>query len=168
MRRYDFDPDRAVFTVSTRPGLAGLGIRVVGTTGHIEATIDERGAVVFDDGVRGEFTVTVRNIDTANQLVTAAALQVFGTDHAVVVSGSVDRAEPIPGDRADRATLKMTLRTTEREIPATGTTRLVLRPNGDLEAMGDTMTDPRAFGIPLPPLVNLMIHTRWRVTLLPT
>ena len=166
MTHYRFDPERAVFDVSTRPGLAGFSIRATGAAGTVELTVDDKGAIQYEDDVRGSFTVAVRNIETANKLVTAAALQFFGTDQAVVVAGEILGAKPKADDRAGRSELSMRLRVGARDVPAVGAGRLAWRPNGTLEATGDTMVDPRAFGVPLPPLVNLMVHIRWRVGLL--
>jgi hypothetical protein len=70
--------------------------------------------------------------------------------------------------RADgRIDLKMTVEIRGRTVKLVGTGRLTPRPSGPLEATGDTLVDPRAFGLPLPPLVNLMVHVRWRIALTP-
>lgn len=161
--RYRFDPAQAVFNVATRPGLAGLGVKVVGVTGSIEMTLDASGTLDLRRPVVGAFEVTLDNIATANQLVSAAGRQFFGGDDTAIVRGDISGAE---SDGVDRYRIAMTLHARDRDVAVGGSARLVSRPTAALEATGDTMCDPRAFGLPLPPLVNLMIHTRWRVALL--
>lgn len=162
MARYEIVTERTTFGVTTRPGMRGVGARVSGATGHVEATVDDAGVVDLREPVTGAFHMTVGDLDTGNMLVTAAVRQFLGADDRTAVAGTILEARARADGRID---LGMTVEIRERTVKLVGTGRLTVRPSGDLEATGETMVDPRAFSLPLPPLVNLMVHVRWRIAL---
>lgn len=162
---FEIDSAHTTFGVTTRPGMPGVGARVSGVTGHVVATIDDDGVADLTQPVSGAFHLTVGDLDTGNKLVTAAVRQLLGSAHETAVAGRILEARPRPDGRID---LVMTVELRGRTVRLVGAGRLTPRPAGQLEATGATMVDPRAFGLPLPPLVNLMVHVRWRIALTET
>jgi hypothetical protein len=163
--RYEIVTERTTFGVTTRPGMPGVGATVSGVTGHVIATIDGDGVADLDQPVSGSFHLTVGDLATGNQLVTSAVEQFLGSETETAVAGSILEARPRPDGRID---LVMTVEIRGRTVRLIGAGRLTPRADdadGQLDATGATLVDPRSFGLPLPPLVNLMVQVRWRVTL---
>ncbi len=164
MSRYEIVTEHTTFHVSTRPGMPGVGARVSGVTGQFDAAISDDGAVDLDEPVTGSFTLTVDDLETGNRLVNAGVRQFLGSRSEVAVAGRILSAKARDDGRTQ---LSMAVDIRHRTVKLVGMGRLRLDHEGRLEAAGDTMCDPRAFGVPLPPLVNLMVHVRWRMVLRP-
>lgn len=160
--RYEIATEHTSFHVSTRPGMPGVGARVRGVTGHFDATISDDGVVDLDRPVTGSFTMTVDDLETGNRLVNAGVRQFLGSGSEVAVAGRILGATARDDGRTQ---LSMAVTIRERNVKLVGMGRLRLDHEQRLEAAGDTMCDPRAFGVALPPLVNLMVHIRWRIIL---
>jgi hypothetical protein len=155
------DPERSSFDVSTRPGIAGLGARVLGATGSFRLSFDRDGRVDLDQPIAGAFAITVGDLRTGNRWVTAR-LPWLGIDDRAVIAGTVSEARPARDGRLD---IPMMLEVGGRTVAALGTGRVDLRDDGSVEAVGGTLCDPRSFDVPLPPLINLSVFVRWRVRL---
>jgi hypothetical protein len=163
MPRFEIDPERSRFTVATRPGMPGLGARVGNVRGWLDAAVDGDGSIDLAVPVAGQLTAEVDGIETGNQLVASAIDRWLGDGRTMSIAVSFD-GQPRPEGRVD---VPMKVTVLDRVVELVGSGRV--RPAGDgaIEADGVTMCDPRAFGISLPPLLNLIVHVRWRVTLLP-
>ena len=158
---YDIVSEETRFEMGTRPGIPGMSVRISGVTGTFDATI-VGGAVDLDQPAHGEFTLHVDELRAGNAFVTAGVRQWLGREDGTAVRGEVTEVRARDDRRYD---LLMRIHLLGRTVPLKGTGRLSVRPTGTLEATGVTMCDPRAFGVPLPPLVNLMVHVRWRLVL---
>jgi hypothetical protein len=164
---YRIDSERAAFDVTTRPGVPGLGARVSGVQGSFRVTIDDDGAVDLTQPVAGAFSLTVGDLRTGNQWVTARIPWLGSSDRALM-RGSITHARRTRDTERDgKLELPLTIEVADRAVKLVGSGRLLVRPSGDLEAVGGTLCDPRSFGIPLPPLVNLTVFVRWRLFLEP-
>lgn len=167
MADYRIDTERAAFDVTTRPGVPGIGARVSGVQGSFRATIAEDGAVDLDQPIAGAFSLTVGDLRTGNQWVTAR-IPWLGTSDRALMRGTITHARTTATTARDgRLELPLTIEVADRSVKLVGTGRLLVRPSGDVEAVGGTLCDPRSFGLPLPPLVNLMVFVRWRLFLEP-
>ncbi len=156
--------DETKFDVTTRPGIAGVGARVTGVRGTFEASFDDEGKADLDQPLTGDFSMAVGDIGTGNQLLTAGVKRWLGDAKQTAVQGRISDVRGRPDGRLDFA---MHIDVKGRHVPLVGTGRIHVRPNGQVEATGGTLCDPRAFGLPLPPLLNLVIHVRWRLLLVP-
>ncbi len=164
MPRYEIATDETKFDVTTRPGIPGVGARVTGVRGMFDATFDEDGKVDLTHPVTGEYTMSVGDLGTGNQLLTAAVRRWLGDAEQTAVQGRIGDVRARADGRLD---FSMHIDMKGRHVPLVGTGRIHMRPNGQVEATGGTLCDPRAFGLPLPPLLNLVIHVRWRLLLAP-
>jgi hypothetical protein len=167
MSTYRIVSDRTRFDVSTRPGMAGLGARVSGIHGWFELSTHADGTPDLAGPVDGALTLVVDDVRTGNQLVSESSRALLGEADEIVATIQVSelRAPTDPGD--DRRDVVMVVEVAGREVKLVGTGRVVVRPDATIEATGATLCDPRAFGISLPPLLNLVVQVRWRVTLEP-
>ena len=163
MPDFRIDSERASFDVTTRPGVPGISARVTGVQGSFRATFGDDGAVDLAQPVAGAFSLTVGDLRTGNQWITARIPWLGPADKALI-RGSIIHARPRPDGKVD---LPLTLEVGDRTVKQVGTGQVVTRPAGTVEAYGGTLCDPRSFGIPLPPLVNLMVFVRWRLFLEP-
>ena len=158
---YEIDSEQTRFEMGTRPGIPGLSVRISGVTGSFEATFVD-GAVDLTQPVHGEFAMHVDELRAGNAFVTAGVRQWLGREDGTAVRGEVTEVRARDDRRYD---LLMRIHLLDRTVPLKGTGRVAIRPTGPIEATGVTMCDPRAFGVPLPPLLNLMVHVRWRIVL---
>ena len=163
MPDFRIDTERASFDVTTRPGVPGISARVTGVQGSFRATFADDGTVDLTHPVAGAFSLTVGDLRTGNQWVTARIPWLGPADRALI-TGSITHARPRRDGKID---LPLTLEVGDRTVKQVGTGQVVTRPAGTVEAYGGTLCDPRSFGIPLPPLVNLMVFVCWRLFLEP-
>ena len=163
MPDFRIDSERASFDVTTRPGVPGISARVTGVQGSFRASFTDDGSVDLTRPVAGAFSLTVGDLRTGNQWITARIPWLGPADKALI-RGSITHARPRADGKAD---LPLTLEVGDRTVKQVGTGHVVTRPAGTVEAYGGTLCDPRSFGIPLPPLVNLMVFVRWRLFLEP-
>ena len=167
MARYDLDPERTQLSVGTRPGLPGLGARVSGVRGSFEATHTAAGSVDLGAPITGELTAIVDGIETGNQLVADAVARWSGASSGLTVQVTISAVRPVGDDDAGRVEVVLHAVAGERAADLVGSGRVRALEGGAIEAAGVTLCDPRAFGISLPPLLNLIVHVRWRLTLVP-
>lgn len=163
MPDYRIDSERASFDVTTRPGIPGLGARVTGVQGSFRASFDGDGTVDLTQPVAGAFSLTVGDLRTGNQWITARIPWLGPADKALI-RGSITHARSRSDGKVD---LPLTLEVGDRTVTQVGSGQLVTRPSGTIEAFGGTLCDPRSFGIPLPPLITLSVFVRWRLFLEP-
>ena len=165
MIRYQIDPERTRLTVATRPGMPGLGARVREVRGWLDAAVepDGDGAIGLRAPAAGHLTAEVDAIETGNQLVTAAVDRWLGVGRALSIAVAFD-VRPRADGRVD---VPMQVTVLDRVVELVGSGRVRPLDDSALEADGVTLCDPRAFGISLPPLLNLIVHARWRLTLVP-
>jgi len=169
--RYEIDPDRTQISIGTRPGLPGLGARVSGVRGSFDAAVAADGTIEGSSPITGELTATVDHIETGNQLVANAMARWPEAAAGLLVHVTVAEVRRSAGnttDRLDRVDVVMNASVGGRVADLVGGGRLRALEHGAIEAAGVTLCDPRAFGISLPPLLNLIVHVRWRLTLVPT
>lgn len=169
MARYEIVTDKTQFEVTTRPGIPGLGATVSGARGSFEVTFGADGRPDVTAPIGGEFTMAVGDLRTGHQLVNAGVTRWLAGRDQAAISGTITEARARDDGRFD---LLMTVEVRNRTVPLRGVGRVELTSERDrdegkdaVEAIGTTMCDPRSFGIPLPPLVNLMVHVRWRISL---
>jgi hypothetical protein len=160
---YRIDPERASFDVTTRPGIPGIGARVSGVQGSFRASFADDGTVDLAQPVAGAFSLTVGDLRTGNQWVTARIPWLGPADKALI-RGSITHARPA---RDEKVEFPLTIEVGDRTVKLVGNGRIITRPSGSVEALGGTLCDPRSFGVPLPPLVTLMVFVRWRLFLEP-
>ena len=161
MTSYGIVSDETRFEMGTRPGIPGLGVRISGVQGSFEATfVDQQ--VDLDQPVSGEFTLLVDELTAGNAFVTAGVRHWLGREGGTAVRGTITEVRARDDHRYD-VLMKIDIR--DRMVPLKGVGRVSFRPTGLIEIAGTTMCDPRAFGVPLPPLLNLMVHVRWRLVL---
>ena len=163
MPDFRIDSERASFDVTTRPGIPGLGARVTGVQGSFRASFADDGSVDLAQPVAGAFSLTVGDLRTGNQWITARIPWLGPADRALI-RGSITHARPRADGKVD---LPLTLEVGDRTVTQVGSGQIVSRPTGIIEAYGGTLCDPRSFGIPLPPLISLSVFVRWRLFLEP-
>jgi hypothetical protein len=165
--RFEIDPDRTQVSVGTRPGLPGLGASVAGVRGWFDATLAADGTIDLGPPTTGELTATVDRIETGNQLVADAMARWPGASSGLSVHVAISDVRPLGDHDAGRVEVVLHAVVGERSADLVGSGRMRALDAGAIEAAGVTLCDPRAFGISLPPLLNLIVHVRWRVTLVP-
>lgn len=164
MTAFEIDTEHTSFSVSFRPGFPGLGAKVRGVRGHFEASVDGGGVVDWSSSIHGSFTMEVADLHLGNRLLTTGARQVLSRALDEPISGALREVEPpkVAGD--DRFTAALSIRFGGRDVPLRGKGRFETTADG-FRVAGTTLADPRSFGVPLPPLVALMCHVRWRIHL---
>jgi hypothetical protein len=158
---YDIVSEETRFEMGTRPGIPGLSVRISGVQGSFEATITD-GAVDLAQPAGGAFELLVDELRAGNAFVTAGVRQWLGRQDGTVVRGEVTEVRARDDRRYD---VLMRIDILKRTVPLKGVGRVSVRPTGLVEVAGTTICDPRSFGVPLPPLLNLMVHVRWRLVL---
>ncbi len=163
MPDFRIDTERASFDITTRPGIPGLGARVSGVHGSFRATFADDGSIDLTQPVAGAFSLTVGDLRTGNQWITAR-IPWLGSSDKALIRGSITGARPRSDGKVD---LPLTIEVGDRRVRQLGSGRVANRPDGSTEAFGGTLCDPRSFGIPLPPLISLSVFVRWRLFLVP-
>lgn len=161
MTSYEIVSDETRFEMGTRPGIPGLSVHISGVQGSFEATLVD-GRIDLEQPAHGSFSLLVDELRAGNAFVTAGVRQWLGREDGTAVRGELTEVRLLDDRRYD---LLMRIDIRGRAVPLKGVGRVSVRPTGLLEVAGTTMCDPRAFGVPLPPLLNLMVHVRWRLVL---
>jgi hypothetical protein len=162
---YDIDRERTQFSVAFRPGIKGLGAKVTGVQGSFEATVDDDGAVDWDQPVHGAFTLAVRDLEMGNRFLTFGARQWLDPKRFEAVRGEIRDVEPA-GD--DGFTVGLQVFVKDMDVRIVGRGRFVVAEPGRITVRGSSMVDPRLFKVMTPPFLNFMVLVRWTIALTAT
>lgn len=165
MSQWRIDSDATRFHISMEPGLPGVGVDVHGITGSFEATLGDDGLPRLDAPMTGEFAMTVSDLELGNALLTGAVRRWLGGDDRVAVSGRLGEIADL-GDERYRVVMGVDMRGRRHRFEGRGHTSLT--DAGHLRVVGRTHVDPRAIGIPLPPLVRIRSIADWDIALVPS
>jgi hypothetical protein len=157
------DTERTSFAVSFRPGIPGIGATVSGVRGVFDAAVDDAGVVDWTEAVHGSFIMHVDDLQMGNRMFTTASRQVLSRALDEPISGTLRDVEPDPA-RLDHFTAAIFIRFGDRDVPLRGQGRFEATDDG-FRVAGTSLVDPRSFGVPLPPLLNLVCTVRWRIHL---
>lgn len=161
---YAIDPEHTSFTVAFKPTLPGMRARVGGVRGTFDAAVTD-GAVDWDQPVAGAFSMHVDDLDVGNGLFTAGARTFLDRTRNREITGTLAGVTP-EGPHAFTCDVAITL--ADRTVRVRGRGRFHTDADGDeIRVAGRTLCDPRAFGVPLPPLVNFMVNVHWKLALRP-
>jgi hypothetical protein len=160
--RYEIVGDHTRFDVTLRPSLPDLRVRVPEVSGSLEATLTPDGMLDLAHPVAGRLEVRLTGLHTNNRLLATGLEHLLGDDvetsARVDITGARDHG---PGTYA----FALTTIVASRDAAMTGIGRIEIADDGRPEIVGHTRCDPRAFGAPLPPMVNLTVNVRWHVRL---
>ncbi|MCU0268834.1 MAG: hypothetical protein MUF83_09315 [Acidimicrobiales bacterium] len=158
MARYRLDPTRCSVGVSPRPALAPTPVRA----SLLDGVVDVDGLDGGRASGEGTFRVEVRGLPETLPLLGRAELPWGHT--TVELAGQVTSVER----RHEGFHVLLRVDLGGRAVPLGASVRQARRTErGELDVVGRTIVDPRAFGLALPPLVNLVVHVSWRALLAP-
>jgi len=162
--RYEIVADQARFDVTLRPGLPDLRVRVHDVVGGFDAELFADGTLNLDRPVTGALDLRVSGLHTRNRLLAGGLEHLLGTSSETTAHVDLVGAHPhAPGTTA----FDLSVTVAGRDGAMRSIVRIELHRDDEIEAMGHTRCDPRAFGAPLPPVVNLMVNVRWHLRLRP-
>ena len=165
MASYEIDPQASSIGLRFSPGLPGMGARGTGLRGTFDAVIGDDGVVDWSSDVRGSFELAVTELSLGDspghRLATMGTRAWLDPSRYERITGEIDGIEP---DGPDRFACSVTIAVKDLEVTMRSTGRFALV-EGRPRATGRTVCDPRAFGVLVPPFLNLLVHVRWDVVL---
>ncbi|MCX7621456.1 MAG: hypothetical protein N2037_11520 [Acidimicrobiales bacterium] len=168
MRPYSIVTERSSLSVSFKPAFPGLAARVTGLVGDFDVAIDDEGVIDWSQPSTGRFELRVEELSLGNRLLTMGARRWLDPERFDRIAGELLEVRPLrehAGDRRFASTVHLTLKDMDLTMAAHGRFEVELLDR--ITVYGRTFTDPRQFGVYLPPFLNFMVHVRWKITLEP-
>lgn len=164
MPSYEIDTHRSSFDLRFKPGIPGVGARITGLRGRFDAGIDDDGIIDWDHPVQGEFEMRVDDISMGNRFMTFGAKQWMDPKRYDRITGEI---VGVRRKGEDGFACDVNIQLKDMDVTMTSTGRFDIADPANITVHGRTMTDPREFGVLMPPFINFMVHTRWRIAISP-
>lgn len=162
MPSYAIDMARSTMGLRFQPSLPGIGARITGMSGQFDVNLGDQGEVDWGSPVRGSFEMKVSDISLGNRFLTAGAKLYLDPKRFESITGHLLDIEAI-GANGFRTMVNIKLK--DLEVQMSGQGNFEMQPDGSVIAYGKTIADPKDFGVLMPPFINFLVHTKWKIVL---
>ncbi len=145
-----------------QPSVPGMRARITGMGGSFHATVAEDGTVDWDAPVSGRFELKVADISLGNRFLTGGAKLFLDPKRYESISGELLGIEP-DGVTGFKTMVRISIKDLDVTVAANGV--FDVRAHDDITVHGRTISDPKDFGVIMPPFLNFLVHVKWKIEL---